>query len=259
MSFSSGPIVGRRDWLRLAAGAAASSASFASRAWADPDIAAIVRTSDTARGGGLPGIYWAIHVVSSGNDDATDGERDMEIKASSKSSLADTLTPVRFRGTKLLQVDHNMWLSRPGLQKPIPISTRQRLSGLAANGDIAATNYANDYSASLLRSDAFHEEPCYVIELASKNRGTTYDRIVYWVSVQRNLAVNAQFLAVSGKPLKSATFEYNNSIDAGARTIPFISKMTITDALTPARTVLEYHNVQVVNIPDSLFDINSFH
>jgi hypothetical protein len=217
----------------------------------------IVRQADTARGGGLPGIAWNIRLVTTGNDDATDGDRDLLVKANTTESVAETLNPVRFRGTKLLQADRNMWLTRPGLSKPIPISPRQRLSGLAANGDIAATNYANDYTATLLREEAIAGDACYVLDLVSKSHYSTYDRIVYWVSKQRHVALQAQFLAVSGKPLKSATFDYNNTIPFQGRTIAFISRMTIKDALTPAQTVMEYSNVQAQTIPSSAFDVGS--
>jgi hypothetical protein len=221
------------------------------------DADAIVRQADTARGGGLPGIVWNIHLETTGNDDATDGERDMLVKANNTASVAETLTPVRFKGTKLLQVDRNMWLSRPGLTKPIPISPRQRLSGLAANGDIAATNYAADYSATLLREEAVDGDPCQVLDLVAKGRYSTYDRIIYWVSIGRKLAVKAQFMAVSGKLLKSATFEYGNSINVSGETRPFISRMTITDALTPAKTVMNYSNVKVEAIPANTFDVSN--
>jgi len=226
-------------------------------AWADDAADAIVRQADTARGGGLPGISWTIDLVTTGNNDATDGERSMAVRAIKTSSLAETLTPVRFRGTKLLQADRNMWLSRPGLTKPIPISPRQRLSGLASNGDIAATNYAIDYAATLVREETVGREPCYVLDLVAHSRSATYDRITYWVSKERRVAVKADFLAVSGKVLKSATFDYANTIQVAGRPAAFISRMTITDALTPAQTAMAYSGVQVQAIPGNVFDVGN--
>ncbi len=224
---------------------------------ADDAADAIVKQADTARGGGLAGISWTIRLVSTGNDDATDGDRDLVVKANTSASVAETTAPVRFRGTKLLQADRNMWLSRPGLSKPIPISPRQRLSGQAANGDIAATNYATDYAATLLREESVGNEPCYVLNLVARSKYSTYDQIVYWVSKSRHVAVKADFLAVSGKPLKSATFDYANTIQYNGKSIPFISRMTIKDALTPAQTVMNYSDVQAAAIPSSAFDVGS--
>jgi hypothetical protein len=250
--FDAAATLGRRTVLAAAVAAALRPAIALAE-----DADAIVKQADAARGGGLSGISWTIHVVSSGNDDATDGERDMQVRAINTSSVAETLMPVRFRGTKLLQVGRNMWLSRPGLQKPIPISPRQRLTGLAANGDIAATNYAADYSATVLRQEPIDGDPCHVLDLVAKSHYSTYDRITYWVSVKRGTAVAAQFLAVSGKPLKSARFDYGNTIRLADRMVPFISRMTISDALTPAKTVLDYSNVQVQEIPASTFDVSN--
>ena len=73
------------------------------------------------------------------------------IKAAGEASLVETLAPLNSKGARMLQVERNMWLTKPGLKKPVPISPRQRLSGQAAIGDIAATNYAKDYSAAFLR------------------------------------------------------------------------------------------------------------
>jgi hypothetical protein len=244
----SGRLLSRRKVLTLAGLTAASTA------WGDDASDEIVRQSDTARGGGLSGIIWYVHLVTTGNNDATDGDRDMLVKANSTASVAETLTPVRFRGTRLLQVGRNMWLSRPGLQKPVPISPRQRLSGLASNGDIAATNYAADYSATYLREEAVNGEPCYVLDLVARSHFSTYDRILYWVSRNRRIAVKAQFNAVSGKPLKSATFDYGNTIVVNNQRRPFVSRMIITDALTPAQTVMNYSQVLVQALPASTFD-----
>jgi hypothetical protein len=254
MSALSSTACGRRTALALAA----ATGLFRSRAsFADDPADAIVKNADIARGGGLPGIVWNIHLNSTGNNDASDGEQDLLVKANNTSSVAETMTPVRFRGTKLLQVDRNMWLSRPGLQKPIPISPRQRLSGLAANGDIAATNYVNDYSATLLRQENVGAVPCYVLDLVAKSHYSTYDKILYGVSVDRRLAVKANFLAVSGKLIKTATFDYGNVIQVSGQQRPFVSRMTISDALTPARTTMDYSNVQVQSLPASIFDVSN--
>ena len=43
-----------------------------------------------------------------------------------------------------------MWYGKKGLRKPVSISPQQRLSGEAANGDIAAVHYARDYAPSFV-------------------------------------------------------------------------------------------------------------
>ena len=232
-------------WLLLTAGSAQAT---------EPNAAEILKTSDRARGGGLPGIRWTVRITPVGAE--AEPERVLLLKAHATASLAETREPVRFKGSKLLQVDRNMWMSRPGLRKPIPISPRQKLSGQASQGDIASTNYATDYKAKLLREEEIEGEATYVLELTAVNTFCTYDRITYWVSKARHVGVKADFISLSGKRLKSATFEYANQLSHDGKTFPFVSKMTIQDALTSAKTTLEYSEVQVAELPRGTFDVN---
>jgi len=218
------------------------------------DAQSILKDSDQARGGGLPGIVWEIRLRSRDGDRVDEPQR-LIVKAVGESSVAETLEPARSKGGKLLQVERNMWLMRPGLSKPIPISPRQRMSGQASNGDIAATNYAGDYDAQLGGEESVDGEPCYVLELTAKHKRTTYDRIRYWVSTKRTVAVKAEFFSLSGKLLKSARFEYNNVIDHDGRHLPFVSKMTIRDALIDAETTMDYDAVKVSKVDAAEFDL----
>lgn len=223
-------------------------------ALAAPDAQTILKASDQARGGGLPGIEWEI-TLTSRDGDRTDEPQVLLVKAVDDASVAETQTPARFKGSKLLQVDRNMWLTRPGLSKPIPISPRQRMSGQASNGDIAATNYAGNYDASLGGIEPIDGEPCYRLELTAKHKRTTYDRIRYWVSEKRGVAVKAEFVSLSGKLLKTASFEYKNSIEFDGKHIPFVSSMTIRDALIDAETTMDFGTVKVTTIPAADFDL----
>ncbi|HEX5337412.1 MAG TPA: outer membrane lipoprotein-sorting protein [Gallionella sp.] len=228
--------------------------SAASSAFAAPDAHSILKNSDRARGGGLPGIEWEIRLQSRDGEKAEEPQR-ITVKAVDESSVAETQEPVRFKGSKLLQVERNMWLTKPGLSKPIPISPRQRMSGQASNGDIAATNYAGDYDAQLKDTESLDGEPCYVLDLAAKHKRATYDKIRYWVSVKRGVGLKAEFYSVSGKLLKTARFAYNNTIEHDGRRIPFVSKMTIRDALIDAETTMEFDTVKVKKIAASEFDL----
>ena len=226
----------------------------ASTAIAAPDAHTILKNSDQARGGGLQGIVWEIKLQSRDGDKMDEPQR-IIVKAVDESSIAETQEPVRFKGSKLLQVERNMWLTRPGLSKPLPISPRQRMSGQASNGDIAATNYAGDYDAQLKETESLDGEPCYVLDLAAKHKRATYDKIRYWVSVKRGVGIKAEFYSVSGKLLKTARFAYDNAIEHDGKRIPFISKMTIRDALIDAETTMEFGTVKVKKIAASEFDL----
>ncbi|MFH2135659.1 MAG: outer membrane lipoprotein-sorting protein [Pseudomonadota bacterium] len=223
-------------------------------AFAAPDAQSILKHSDQARGGGLPGIVWEITLRSRDGDKVEEPQR-LVVKAVDESSVAETQEPARFKGSRLLQVGRNMWLTKPGLSKPIPISPRQRMSGQASNGDIAATNYAGDYDAQMDGEENIDGETCYVLNLSAKHKRATYDKIRYWVSIKRGVGVKAEFLSLSGKLLKTARFEYANTIDFRGQRIPFVSKMTIRDALIDAETEMAFGTVKVQQIPAYEFDL----
>lgn len=222
--------------------------------YAAPDAQALLQSADQARGGGLPGIVWEIKLVSRDGARVSDEQR-LEVRAVDDASVAETLEPARFKGSKLLQVERNMWLTRPGLSKPIPISPRQRLSGEASNGDIAATNYAADYNAELDGEEAVNGEPCQVLTLTARHKRATYDKVRYWVSKRRGVGVKAEFYSLSGKLLKTADFDYANHIEYNGRRIPFVSRMRIRDALIDAETTMDFGQVTVRKIPAAAFDL----
>jgi len=223
-------------------------------AYAEIDAKAILRAADQARGN-IAGIEWTIRLKSI--ESGRIQNRTLEIKARDRNSLATFMAPARVKGRMLLMLDRNMWFLKPGLRKPVPISPRQKLSGGAANGDIASTNYAGNYEAQYVSDELAGGVDCYLFELLSNTRKATYDRIRYWISKDRNVGVKAEFYTVSGKLLKTARFEYDNILQTATETRPFISKMTITDALIPEDiTTMTYSDVMVKEIPDATFNLN---
>ena len=89
------------------------------------------------------GITWNVTVQATEDGDTT--TRTFLVKARGDDALVESLAPPRYKGEIMLFNDRTIWFVKPGLRKPVSISARQRLSGLAANGDIASTNYARDY------------------------------------------------------------------------------------------------------------------
>ena len=247
---------GARRALLAVVAAAGLATTAAPAATAAPDAATILAQSDRARGGGLPGITWDVLATTTGADEDDAGSQMLlRVSAAANASVSETLEPVRQKGARMLNVDRVMWLTRPGLKKPIPISPRQRLTGQAAVGDIAATNYVQDYAPRLEREEACGARQCWVLDLTAKAKNTTYDRILYWVTVDRNVAARAEFYSVSGKLLKTAEFDYGNTIEFDGKRLPFVSRMVIRDALTPAATTLEYAHIKVQKIPATEFDV----
>lgn len=214
----------------------------------------ILSKADEARGN-VEGVEWEIKIESIENGRTQ--KRTLKITARDFNSLAEFLSPPKVKGRKLLMIDRNMWFIKPGLRKPVPISPRQKLMGGASNGDIASTNYAGDYDATLVSEDRVNGERCFLFNLVAHNTKVTYGRIRYWISKERRIGVKAEFFTVSGKMFKSATFEYENSILMQGKPKPFVSKMVITDAVVKSNiTTMNYSKVRIKKIPDSTFNLN---
>jgi len=214
----------------------------------------ILQIADEARGN-LDGVEWLVYVQSI--EHGHEQNRKLHVKARGYDFLATMTYPPKVKRHKLLMIDHNMWFAKPGLRKPVPVSSRQKLIGGAAYGDIAATNYSEDYRPVSITDDMVDGEACFLFDLKSSSKKATYDRIRYWIAKERLVGVKAEYFTVSGKILKSARFEYKNQIDQGNTPQPFISKMTIKDALIEDNiTTLYFSKPKVVEVPSSTLDLN---
>ncbi len=224
-------------------------------AWAlaDKDI---LRHADRARGN-LEGVIWPVFIDA--QEDRNRDERHLEVQARGYDFLAVMTDPPKVRGHKLLMVNHNMWFAKPGLSKPVPVSPRQKLVGGASYGDIAATNYAEDYEVLEVSQGTIHDEPCYVFDLKAAHKNVTYDRIKYWISRERLVGVRAEYYTLSEKKFKEAEFEYNHKIEQpGGSTQPFISSMRIVETLASNNvTILHFGVPRLEPIPASVFNVNT--
>lgn len=233
---------------------------FASGAEAAMDVYpvyALLRTADKSRGN-FEGISWEV-VVESVENQKTIDTTIYEIKARGFDISGTSLAPPKYKGNKLLMTNSNMWFYKPGLSKPIAISQRQKLMGQAAYGDIASTNYADDYTAKPLPDEFVNGEECYVFELHSNNDKTTYDLIKYWISKKRIVGIKAEYYTVSGRKFKIAEMSYDNTILIDGEERPFISKITMYDELIGSDvTNLSMTKPRLGPLPDYVFNVNLF-
>ena len=214
----------------------------------------VLLQADESRGN-VEGISWEVTIESLSKKRSK--TTTFKVKARGFDILAETIKPPKNKGDKLLMVKGNMWFHKPNLSKPVPISRRQKLLGEAAYGDIAATNYANDYQAKRADDEVINGEQCYLFLLTSINKSNAYDKIKYWISKKRLVGVRAEYMTVSGKIFKSALMEYNNNIEISGKIRPFLSKITIIDELvSDDYTTLDLNNPVVTTIPNYIFDLN---
>jgi hypothetical protein len=221
-----------------------------------PDAALLLRDSDRSRGALPQGITWTVELES--QEEGTKKSKTMIVKARGVDALAETIAPPRNKGELVLFNDRALWFLKPGLRRPVSISARQRFQGDASNGDIASTNYARDYTGTVVGEDEVGGEPAWRLDLVAKASDVTYDKIRYWVSKRRHLALKAEFLTVGGDLFKTATFDYGNRLRVGGETWDFVSRMTIKDAMgTGSVTTLSFSSPRPEAHAASLFNINN--
>jgi outer membrane lipoprotein-sorting protein len=213
-----------------------------------PDATAVLKRSDSYRNG------WPSYVVNvkitSFESDKSDEVKLYEVsQKGTEKTYVEFMSP-REKGQHLLMLGDDMWVYLPDTSRPIRITPLERLSGDASNGDVARTNYAADYIPVYLRTEKVGADECYVLDLTAKRKGATYQQIVYWVRVQDDRPVKAEFHLTSGKLIKSATFDDFMSVGGRAQ----LRRMTLYDEIRHnSRSVLEYSGIAPRELPDKLF------
>lgn len=174
---------------------------------------------------------------------------DVFIKGKDK-TIVKTTEPENERGQSLLMRENDFWAFFPEVSKPIRISLQQRLNGDVANGDIARTNFSGDYSAKILRTEQKSGKDFYVLELSSLRDSTTYGKIVLWVMAENYWPVKAEFFAISGRFLKTCTYENYKTMAGKLRP----SKLVLKDAVVKGQySTIEYNDIKLTEIPEKNF------
>ncbi|MFO1525449.1 MAG: outer membrane lipoprotein-sorting protein [Turneriella sp.] len=165
-------------------------------------------------------------------------------------SVVKFVNPPREKGKAMLMVNDDLWMYIPGSKRTFRISPQQRLIGDVSNADVARVNYAEDYHAKIIKAhDMVEGKDCYLIELTAKTK-VSYNRIHYWVEHGTYRPIKATFFAVSGKPLKYATYKGYKQV-AGA-TRPTV--VYIVDGIKPEwKSEIHYTSMGTKSFPDSIF------
>ncbi len=216
----------------------------------------LLQFSDRGRGGLQEGIEWTANIETTESGETS--IREFVIKAKKHDAFVEAIKPAKNKGEVFLFNDRQMWFFKPTLKKPVSISARQKLSGQAANGDIASTHYARDYAATLEKTEDLGGVKHHVLLLKAKGKNLTYEKIRYWISDKTKLATKAEFLTLQGKPFKIGMLEYNNTLTVGGKSIAFVSRLTIVDAkFKENRSIINYTKPRIVDHSDALFNINN--
>ena len=166
-------------------------------------------------------------------------------------SLVRFVAPPRNVGRSLLALGRDLWIYLPDAGKPVRIPLSQRLVGQVANGDIARTDYAGDYDATLLDEEPVGGVACHVLDLRARTREVTYAAIKYWVSKEGRLPTRAEFYAGTGTLLKTGVFGEFKRISGHL----LATRLTLVDAIRKDKTsTLDYGEITIRDLPDKYFD-----
>ncbi|MES2525933.1 MAG: outer membrane lipoprotein-sorting protein [Bdellovibrionota bacterium] len=221
-----------------------------------PPADKLLQLSDRARGSIQSGVSWDAELISV--EEGETSTRKFNVKVLGNDALVEITEPARNMGEKFLFNDLVMWFHKPSLKKPVSVSSRQRNSGQAANGDIANTRYARDYNGKVIGREKVNGEEAWVLMLDAKSKNVTYDKIKYWISAKSGLGVKAEFLTLQGKAFKNATYKYQNVIASKGKKLPFVSEMLITDAEFPEnKSTMIYKVPKEENLSPGMFNVNN--
>jgi len=167
-----------------------------------------------------------------------------------KYTLIETIFPERLTGRKLLMAG-GLWLYLPTIKRPTRVGMQQRLTGEVANGDIARTQFADDYRAALQGIEQVKGKKYYKLLLTAKDNTLPYRTIRLWVGQKDFVPLKAEFFALSGKMLKVGEYSELETVMGKPR----LTKLVIKDAIQPSRqSHLKYFNYRQETLHDSMFN-----
>jgi hypothetical protein len=168
-------------------------------------------------------------------------------------SLVRYLAPARDAGKLVLYNGRDLWFFDPAAQASIRLSPQQRLLGQAANGDVVSVNFARDYEATSAAEEEVTDgdrrpRRCIRLALRAKTPDAAYHRIDMWVAAADQRPVKAQFLAETGRLLKTAYYRRYQPVFGVERP----TETVIIDGLEPGWvTVMRYADWARREVPDA--------
>lgn len=170
------------------------------------------------------------------------------------SSLVETLFPERQAGRKLLMKDDDLWFFSPDIKRPTRISMQQKLTGEVSNGDIARTNFGDDYSVEIKPPEKLDGIDAIHLQLNKNKAEVTYPLVEYWVNAKTYQPLKAIFKSEGGKDLKVAT--YSELKPFFGRSL--ITKMEIVSAINKTqKSVLQFTGFKKEKLNGAFFNKES--
>jgi outer membrane lipoprotein-sorting protein len=212
---------------------------------AEPTPVEILQKADEVRN---PSSSFTM-VVTVKDHDGTLSKFEVKTKGKDR-TLIKTLEAPHSKANALLMVEQDMWAFIPNLKRAVRVSLQQKLTGQAANGDIARMRLAGDYEAKIEKD----EKDAWQLFLTANKKGLTYDKIRLWVSKDGYKPRKAEYLTMAGDPLKIASFEGYTAMAGADRP----KTIRIQDARRSSDfSILEILSLQNAEFPDAIFQASN--
>lgn len=166
-------------------------------------------------------------------------------------TLLMTLSPEASHGRNLLYNALDLWVFLPSVRKPFKISLQERLTGEAANADLARANYSRDYTPTLVGTETYNGKQYYRLELAKKTDAAPYFKVVIWANTADFSPLKAEFYAVSGRLLKECFYDRYVQFFETKRPVRLILKSAVDSGKS---STLEYSAWREESLPEKFFD-----
>ncbi len=171
-----------------------------------------------------------------------------------KMSIVETIYPERQAGRKLLMKDDDLWFFTPDIKRATRVSMKQRLTGEVANGDLARTNFGDDYFVEIKGNEVVNGVRAIHLTLKKNKSEVTYPIVEYWVSEKENAPLKSVFKSDGGKELKVATYSLPKEM-LGRK---ILTKIEIVNALNKKqKSILIFKDYKKENLNDSFFNKES--
>ena len=216
---------------------------------AEQDPAQIVARVDAIR---FPSSDFQVDISIESRDTGSDPDiRKYRVLSKGKEdSVVLTMEPASERGQAMLMKGRDLWVFLPRVSQPVRLSLSQRLTGQVANGDLARANFSGDYEAVVAGTETIEGRQIDVLDLKAAERGVTYARVKLWVDADNGRPVKSEFYSLSGRLLKSCSYEDYREIAGEVRP----TRLVMTDALKEGQvSVLTYDEMLPREIPARLF------
>jgi len=215
----------------------------------DANAKAILQKSDEIRFP-LQGFEVAVRIRSIESGGEPEVRAFKVLSKGNENTIVLTTAPASESGQILLMKARDLWLFVPNVSQPVRLSLSQRLTGVVSNGDIARANFSGDYTPKIAGTETIDGQTYNVLELVAVDRTVAYQKVRYWVRQGTNAPYKAEFYSLSGRLLKTCTYEDYKPL--GGRLRP--TRLVMTDALrADTRSFMEYENMKLRDLPDKVF------